>query len=237
MERRKANNSYVKLISKDSQAGNLRRSHSMRSSFRALKSKLNSPAIQSPFKFNTHLTIRKHHLDALKASKMLEQLDELAILKTPIKNSKKCSTHHQQLNEEAEIEQLMSALPVGSVPRKACKILQIPETYCLKYLNEQKQQADNQQKQLLHDDMQQKRLKENKSPLKENHCDYNKDLIHNQGMIMDGLEVIKNITKNASDGIYGTTRMRTATIRKPMPYMKSSRFHFFVFILNIVLEN
>ncbi|XP_017082694.2 uncharacterized protein LOC108115650 isoform X2 [Drosophila eugracilis] len=169
MERRKALSSYAKLKDqqeaaavaadimtpqKDNESGDtlpaLRRSHSVRSSLRRLKNKLHSPALpmQSPFKLRTQLHMRSRSsrgsatLDkskAVKALRMLGDLDAVAVLTTKVKGKKEFVPLKRDMNSdscdhgELGIEMLMSSLPVGAtLPRKACKLLQIPESYCRK---------------------------------------------------------------------------------------------------------
>nr|XP_017035089.1 uncharacterized protein LOC108083703 isoform X2 [Drosophila kikkawai] len=126
----------------------LRRSHSVRSSLRRLKSKLHSPALplQSPFKLRTQLHMRSRSgrgsstLDKSKAAKalrMLGDLDAVAVLTTKVKGKSQFVPLHREMStescdsEELGIERLMSTLPVGAtLPRKACKLLQIPESFC-----------------------------------------------------------------------------------------------------------
>lgn len=232
MERRKALGSYAKL--KDQQAAAaataaaaeiktpqkndkdesgdslpaLRRSHSVRSSLRRLKSKLHSPALplQSPFKLRPQLHMRSRSsrgcstLDKCKAAKalrMLGDLDAVAVLTTKVKGKNQFVPLHREMSTEScntgelGIEHLMSTLPVGAtLPRKACKLLQIPESYC---------RPSEAPKATLDSDLERTFSGEESS------------------------SVLADITRHAQQGIYGTTRMRTATIRKPTPYLNSRR--------------
>ncbi|XP_039490699.1 uncharacterized protein LOC120451248 isoform X2 [Drosophila santomea] len=223
MERRKALSSYAKFKDqqeaaaadimtprKDNESEDslpaLRRSHSVRSSLRRLKNKLHSPALpmQSPFKLRTQLHMRYRSsrgsatLDKSKAAKalrMLGDLDAVAVLTTKVKGKNEFVPLQRTMNsdscnhDELGIERLMSTLPVGAkLPRKACKLLQIPESYCRTEL----------------------------APKATLDSDLEKTL---SGEESSG--VLADITRHAQQGIYGTTRMRTATIRKPMPYLNS----------------
>ncbi|XP_034137495.1 uncharacterized protein LOC117589563 isoform X3 [Drosophila guanche] len=234
MERRKALGLYSKLkdqqatlIStpqKDDEDGDtlpaLRRSHSVRSSLRRLKSKLHSPALplQSPFKLRAHLHSRNRSsgggtrttLDKSKAAKALRlwsEIDAVAVVTTKVKGKKEFVPLNRQPSsemaaeqEELGIEQLMSTLPVGvTLPRKACKLLQIPESYC------QPEKA---------------KVKEKQKPKPAPKATLDSDLERTFSGD-DSISVLADITRNAQQGIYGTTRMRTATIRKPMPYLNS----------------
>uniref|UniRef100_A0A6P4E8Y2 Uncharacterized protein LOC108041180 isoform X1 n=1 Tax=Drosophila rhopaloa TaxID=1041015 RepID=A0A6P4E8Y2_DRORH len=227
MERRKALGSYAKLKDqqkvaaavaadiltpqKDNESSDslpaLRRSHSVRSSLRRLKNKLHSPALplQSPFKLRTQLHMRSRisrgsaTLDKSKAAKalrMLGDLDAVAVLTTKVKGKNEFVPLKREMNSdscdhgELGIERLMSTLPVGAtLPRKACKLLQIPESYC--------RQRERAPKATLDSDLEKTLSGEESS------------------------SVLADITLHAQQGIYGTTRMRTATIRKPMPYLNS----------------
>nr|NP_001247243.1 wide awake, isoform C [Drosophila melanogaster]AFH06561.1 wide awake, isoform C [Drosophila melanogaster] len=222
MERRKALSSYAKFKDqqeaaaavtpqKDNESDDslpaLRRSHSVRSSLRRLKNKLHSPALsmQSPFKLRTQLHMRNRSsrgsatLDKSKAAKalrMLGDLDAVAVLTTKVKGKNEFVPLKRAMNsdscdhDELGIERLMSSLPVGAkLPRKACKLLQIPESYC--------RQAEVAPKATLDSDLEKTFSGEESSA------------------------VLADITRHAQQGIYGTTRMRTATIRKPMPYLNS----------------
>ncbi|XP_032578575.1 uncharacterized protein LOC6607470 isoform X2 [Drosophila sechellia] len=222
MERRKALSSYAKFKDqqeaaaavtpqKDNESEDslpaLRRSHSVRSSLRRLKNKLHSPALsmQSPFKLRTQLHMRNRSsrgsatLDKSKAAKalrMLGDLDAVAVLTTKVKGKNEFVPLKRAMNsdscdhDELGIERLMSSLPVGAkLPRKACKLLQIPESYC--------RQTELAPKATLDSDLEKTFSGEESSA------------------------VLADITRHAQQGIYGTTRMRTATIRKPMPYLNS----------------
>ncbi|EDW43225.1 GM26455 [Drosophila sechellia] len=224
MERRKALSSYAKFKDqqeaaaavtpqKDNESEDslpaLRRSHSVRSSLRRLKNKLHSPALsmQSPFKLRTQLHMRNRSsrgsatLDKSKAAKalrMLGDLDAVAVLTTKVKGKNEFVPLKRAMNsdscdhDELGIERLMSSLPVGAkLPRKACKLLQIPESYC--------RQTELAPKATLDSDLEKTFSGEESSA------------------------VLADITRHAQQGIYGTTRMRTATIRKPMPYLNSRR--------------
>ncbi|EDW17007.2 uncharacterized protein LOC6575537 isoform X2 [Drosophila mojavensis] len=201
MERRRAMSSYAKL--KEQQRQNkqeqleendrehdenpdqqsaLRRSHSVRASLRRLKSKLQSPALplQSPFKLRPHLHRRSRSCRTVSKSKavqalsMWHEIDKVAVLT----KSKNKTMLQERLHEDdvLGINHLMSTLPVGAaLPRKVCKLLQIPESYS-------EATSDTAEK---------------------SHSD----------------PVQTELTCYASQGIYGTTRMRTATIRKPMPHL------------------
>ncbi|XP_033167809.1 uncharacterized protein LOC117146000 isoform X2 [Drosophila mauritiana] len=222
MERRKALSSYAKFKDqqeaaaavtpqKDNESEDslpaLRRSHSVRSSLRRLKNKLHSPALsmQSPFKLRTQLHMRNRSsrgsatLDKSKATKalrMLGDLDAVAVLTTKVKGRNEFVPLKRAMNsdsfdhDELGIERLMSSLPVGAkLPRKACKLLQIPESYC--------RQTELAPKATLDSDLEKTFSGEESSA------------------------VLADITRHAQQGIYGTTRLRTATIRKPMPYLNS----------------
>ncbi|XP_028898758.2 uncharacterized protein LOC105216385 isoform X1 [Zeugodacus cucurbitae] len=138
-----------------------------------------------------------------------------------------------------EIERLMAGLPLSGraaetnflaaqlrVPRKACKLLQIPESYCLKYLSEQQRSAEL--KAACKVSVSQATVKATtattiaNSNQKSTHWT---ELAAQATMaVSDGQEQHFEETKLlqiGSDGIYGTTRMRTATIRKPVPYLNS----------------
>ncbi|XP_022210767.2 uncharacterized protein LOC111066446 isoform X2 [Drosophila obscura] len=233
MERRKALGLYSKL--KDQQAAlistpqkdddgdgdtlpALRRSHSVRSSLRRLKSKLHSPALplQSPFKLRAHLHSRNRSsgggtrttLDKSKAAKALRlwsEIDAVAVVTTKVKGKNEFVPLKRQPSSglaadqgELGIEQLMSTLPVGvTLPRKACKLLQIPESYCQPEKEKEKAKAKPAPKATLDSDLERTLSGD------------------------DSISVLADITRNAQQGIYGTTRMRTATIRKPMPYLNS----------------
>lgn len=189
----------------------MHRSHSVRASLRRLKSKLHSPALplQSPFKLRAHLHSRSRKnsnagigIDKSKVVKALRfwhEIDAVAVVTTkvkgefvPLKKQTKESSM-QQDHELVGIEQLMSSLPVGvTLPRKACKLLQIPETYS---------------KTAPHATVDSDLERTLSNPESPNATD----------------PVLADITQHASQGIYGTTRMRTATIRKPMPYLNSRR--------------
>lgn len=205
MERRRAMSSYAKL--KEQQRQNkqeqleendrehdenpdqqsaLRRSHSVRASLRRLKSKLQSPALplQSPFKLRPHLHRRSRSCRTVSKSKavqalsMWHEIDKVAVLT----KSKNKTMLQERLHEDdvLGINHLMSTLPVGAaLPRKVCKLLQIPESYS-------EATSDTAEK---------------------SHSD----------------PVQTELTCYASQGIYGTTRMRTATIRKPMPHLNIRR--------------
>lgn len=186
----------------------MHRSHSVRASLRRLKSKLHSPALplQSPFKLRAHLHSRSRKNSSggiidkskvVKALRFWHEIDAVAVVTTKVKGEfvplKKTKENMQQDHELVGIEQLMSSLPVGAtLPRKACKLLQIPETYSQKAPHA-----------TLDSDLE-RTLSNPESP---NATD----------------PVLADITQHASQGIYGTTRMRTATIRKPMPYLNSRR--------------
>uniref|UniRef100_B3P8L7 GG11156 n=2 Tax=Drosophila erecta TaxID=7220 RepID=B3P8L7_DROER len=224
MERRKALSSYAKFKDhqeaaaavtpqKDNESEDslpaLRRSHSVRSSLRRLKNKLHSPALpmQSPFKLRTQLHMRSrssrgsatlNKSKAAKALRMLGDLDAVAVLTTKVKGKNEFVPLKRAMNSEScdqdelGIERLMSTLPVGArLPRKACKLLQIPENYC--------RQTELAPKATLDSDLENTLSGEESS------------------------SVLADITRHAQQGIYGTTRMRTATIRKPMPYLNSRR--------------
>ncbi|EDW81233.2 uncharacterized protein Dwil_GK11138, isoform B [Drosophila willistoni] len=233
MERRKAISSYAKLrneaaaatlnpenVDDDDNEENeadvlpaLHRSHSMRSSLRRLKSKLHSPALsmQSPFKLRAHLHTRNRNgripagtqasaaasgsgkLDKSKVARALQMwrqpghnLDSVAVMTTKVKGKNEfVPLKRQNDHDELGIEQLMSSLPVGvKLPRKACQLLQIPDTYC----------------------------REKFAP----RATLDSDLESSAEM-----SAMDDIRRHAHQGIYGTTRMRTATIRKPMPYLNS----------------
>ncbi|ALC47784.1 CG6954 [Drosophila busckii] len=231
MERRKALGAYAKLKEQTQQKEEeqllqndnendsdesetdelpaLRRSHSVRASLRRLKSKLHSPALplQSPFKLRAHLHSRSRSrtLNKAKVAKALRlwpDLEAVAVvtnkLKAESKQPQRAKQSMQSAGEELGIEQLMSTLPVGvSLPRKACKLLQIPDSYC-----QQQQPAAMAPK-----------------------ASVDSDLERSLGSPQANDAVLADITRHAQQGIYGTTRMgmRTATIRKPMPYLNSSR--------------
>lgn len=228
MERRKANRcSYTKLASKDPRTvsvTSLRRSRSMRSSFRHLKVKLNQANLSAtPFKFHTPL--HKHFQNYKKFPKDEEQQSDtkssINVNKTTCKTSKQLfkntdiiTTSESGINNMNEyiacgtshhhIEDIMSSMPLGDVPRKACKLLQIPESYCRKYLNELHQEQQKQQK--------------------HTHNDTNESLDHVHYALSNNRknQIYEDLSKSVGQGIYGTTRLRTATIRKPMPYLSSS---------------
>ncbi|XP_051863212.1 uncharacterized protein LOC117573733 isoform X2 [Drosophila albomicans] len=238
MERRRAMSTYAKLKEKQQQQQQqqlldnnndseqdenenedelpaLSRSHSMRASLRRLKSKLHSPALamQSPFKLRAHLHSRSrsgnnsisssnnskralHKSKVVKALRLWQDIDAVTVV-TKVKGEfvplKKSAMQHS--DHELGIEQLMSSLPVGvSLPRKACKLLQIPESYCRSPKLAPQATLDS--------DLERTLCIE--SP-KNNKTD----------------SVLADITRHAQQGIYGSTRMRTATIRKPMPYLNS----------------
>lgn len=184
----------------------MHRSHSVRASLRRLKSKLHSPALplQSPFKLRAHLHSRSRKTSngiidkakVVKALRFWHEIDAVAVVTTKVKGEfvpLKKTKENMQDHELVGIEQLMSSLPVGvTLPRKACKLLQIPETYSQKAPHA-----------TLDSDLE-RTLSNPESP---NATD----------------PVLADITQHASQGIYGTTRMRTATIRKPMPYLNSRR--------------
>lgn len=240
MERRRAFGSYVKLKEKraekqheiEADAENSEnedelpalhpRSHSVRSSLRRLKSKLHSPALplQSPFKLRAHLHSRSRKssngvaggssssssktLDKSKVVKALRfwhEIDAVAVVTTKVKGELvPLKKPKPSMEEHLGIEQLMSSLPVGvTLPRKACRLLQIPETYTKCSSGSPKAAAPHA---TLDSDLEQTLC--NESPQASD-------------------PVLADITLNASQGIYGTTRMRTATIRKPMPYLNSRR--------------
>ncbi|XP_017849231.1 uncharacterized protein LOC108604320 isoform X2 [Drosophila busckii] len=230
MERRKALGAYAKLKEQTQQKEEeqllqndnendsdesetdelpaLRRSHSVRASLRRLKSKLHSPALplQSPFKLRAHLHSRSRSrtLNKAKVAKALRlwpDLEAVAVvtnkLKAESKQPQRAKQSMQSAGEELGIEQLMSTLPVGvSLPRKACKLLQIPDSYC-----QQQQPAAMAPK-----------------------ASVDSDLERSLGSPQANDAVLADITRHAQQGIYGTTRMgmRTATIRKPMPYLNSN---------------
>lgn len=184
----------------------MHRSHSVRASLRRLKSKLHSPALplQSPFKLRAHLHSRSRKnsnggigIDKSKVVKALRfwhEIDAVAVVTTKVPLKKQTNESSMQDHELVGIEQLMSSLPVGvTLPRKACKLLQIPETYSSKTAPHATVDSDLE-----------RTLSNPESP---NATD----------------PVLADITQHASQGIYGTTRMRTATIRKPMPYLNSRR--------------
>lgn len=232
MERRRALSSYAKL--KEQQQDNnreqeekdelpaLHRSHSVRASLRRLKSKLHSPALplQSPFKLRPHLHSRSRSsrtLDkskAVNALRLWHEIEKVAVVTSKVKGEfvplQQKQTMQQQHGEgkgqqqqlELGIEQLMSTLPVGvALPRKACQLLQIPESYCHRIAPQA----------TLDSDLERSRLG-SESPKAS--CD----------------PVLAEIKRHAPQGIYGTTRMRTATIRKPMPYLNSRRCLFLIHI-------
>ncbi|XP_075144756.1 uncharacterized protein LOC142219870 [Haematobia irritans] len=223
MERRKSNrNSYVKLVTsnaKDSSrnsiphGSNLHRSRSMRDSIRKLKVKLNHPGlVHSPFKFNVAVHNRERHYEKFTTTKEEsdDELDPIDLPSTPFASDKYLKTNKSTYDMDLiipcdTIEDLMSTLPV---PRKACKLLQIPETYCAKYLQEQKKLQEQRK---LRDQSQYDCSEENSIVFHKSMIDYNhKNPIYN------------DLSKSISQGIYGTTRHRTATIRKPMPYLNSN---------------
>lgn len=204
MERRRALSSYVKLQEQQRQNKQeelrennrehdknphqqaLRRSHSVRASLRRLKSKLHSPVLplQSPFKLRPNLHPRSRScrtiskLKAVQALSMLHEIDKVAVLTKS--KSKTMLQERLQEDDVLGINHLMSTLPVGAaLPRKACKLLQIPESYS-------EATTDTAEKS-------------------------HSDPVHTE------------ISCYVSQGIYGTTRMRTATIRKPMPHLNSCR--------------
>lgn len=225
--------SYARLVttaSKDTRnatgSTGLKRSRSMRDSVRKFKVKLNSQVLSaSPFKFHPAL----HQSDTQHYTKLDEPENREAI---DIANTRKTSEKLFKLQAaagmmerytscEATIEDLMSSMPMGTVPRKACKLLQIPETYCLKYLKEQQQEMlERQQQQNLSLPSYQ-----DKGNLDQNqHYNYVQSNNHKN-------LIYEDLSKSVSQGIYGTTRHKTATIRKPMPYLNSSRCPLFVIIL------
>lgn len=140
----------------------------------------------------------------------------------------------------AEIERLMAGLPLSGraeetnflaaqlrVPRKACKLLQIPESYCLKYLSEQQRSAEL--KTVGKVSVTETSVKATIATTIVNQKSTHWTDIAVQGTmtVTDGQEQDfeeKNLLQIGSDGIYGTTRMRTATIRKPVPYLNSRRY-------------
>lgn len=241
MERRKSNrHSYVKLVaaSKDSTrtattvtvaGSNLRRSRSMRDSIRRLKVKLNHPGgiAPSPFKFNLHVHSRDKHYakfndyqDSDQEDRVEQyrrhQLDVESTRVTSEKFFKLSPTHSMDYMMPCDtIEDLMSNLPV---PRKACKLLQIPETYCARYLQEQRQEQEEKQQQ------QRKQQKHRKFLSTSEYVMLNEeDEVENVYSNNHKNHIFEDLSKCMSQGIYGTTRQRTATIRKPMPYLNSSR--------------
>lgn len=241
MERRKANRcSYAKLTSKDPRTvsiTSLRRSRSMRASFRVLKGKLNQANLAtSPFKFNTplHKGGKKNYEKMFGDSEeKVAEIKDIEITRkisktlfkqsspgttTKMSNLPPCDSTHE------DIETIMSALPMGDVPRKACKLLQIPETYCRKYLNElQQQQNLKQQQKFLPSPHCSETLKDSKDDMDK--VDY--VLTNNRKN-----HIYEDFSKSVGQGIYGTTRLRTATIRKPMPYLNSRRcFFLLLFVL------
>ncbi|XP_032596013.2 uncharacterized protein LOC6567503 isoform X2 [Drosophila grimshawi] len=247
MERRRALSTYTKLKEQKQQSENsrengphfdddddddvdeedelpsLRRSHSVRASLRRLKSKLHSPALplQSPFKLRAHLHSRSRNINssssnchsssssrrldkskAVKALRFWHEIEAVAVVTTKVKGKfvpLRKQTMQQQSHSAADqvlgIEQLMSSLPVGAtLPRKACKLLQIPESLC-------------QRSQL--------------APQATLDSDLERTLTSESPNVTSCDPVLADITRHAHQGIYGTTRMRTATIRKPMPYLNS----------------
>lgn len=239
MERRRAMSSYAKLkeqakeqqqqqqldnnnseneVENEDELPALRRSHSVRASLRRLKSKLHSPALalQSPFKLRAHLHSRSRsgsgigsgssraatlqRSKVVKALRLWQDIDAVAVVTTKVKGEfvplkKQTMQQNAKGDHELGIEQLMSSLPVGvSLPRKACKLLQIPESYCHSPKTAPKATLDSDLERTL----------EAESPSARD-------------------SVLADITRHAHQGIYGTTRMRTATIRKPMPYLNSRR--------------
>ncbi|XP_061391671.1 uncharacterized protein LOC133327115 [Musca vetustissima] len=232
MERRKSNrHSYIKLVAatKDTTTRSaqiavggttLRRSRSMRDSIRKLRVRLNSHhhsvVANSPFKFNFAVHNRERHYEKFtEFSESDIELDskeiETPILKRKEKYSKATKTTDMDLMMSCgdTIEDLMSNLPV---PRKACKLLQIPETYCAKYLQEQQQQ----QQQYLRKCANNKDC-ENYHEIEDIYSTNSEILSHNRKN-----QIYDDLTKSLSHGIYGTTRHRTATIRKPMPYLNNN---------------
>ncbi|XP_023295303.2 uncharacterized protein LOC111678250 isoform X1 [Lucilia cuprina] len=238
MERRKANRCSYILASKDPRTvsvTSLRRTRSMRSSFRLLKGKLNQVNLDnSPFKFNTplHKRTKKYQNfthdengdsdnanDIKITRKTSEQLfkDTAPLTMANMNNYYTCGARNKQ-----QIEDLMSAMPLGEVPRKACKLLQIPESYCRKYLNElQQEQQLKQQQQFpgiaLHPS--------SSSCSQSSHIKETRDDMDNLYYVQSNNRknhIYEDLSKSVGQGIYGTTRLRTATIRKPMPYLNSN---------------
>lgn len=218
MERRKANRClYDKFASKDPRTVNitsLRRSRSMRASLRTLKGKLSQAnRAASPFKFNTalHKSIKRYEKLASNEEREIK-IKENQISKTTTKQL--CQEIPTKMDEcincedsHQHIEDIMSNLPLGKVPSKACKLLQIPETYCRKYLQELQQEQQQSHSECCTEDTN-KVDGENLNSVK-------------------GNQLHEDLAKSVSQGIYGTTRVRTATIRKPMPYLNSSMFSFY----------
>lgn len=246
MERRKANRcSYNKLASKDPRTVSvttLRRSRSMRASFRMLKGKLNQTNITtSPFKFNTPLHKRAKNYERFPSDE--EKDSEIKDIEETRKTSEKLfkftpspiiandKMHDFITCDNRRIEDLMSALPMGDVPRKACKLLQIPETYCRKYLSElqQEQKLKQLQQQQLHQQQQQNHYSSTSCYIK----DSRDDLYYVQSNNRKN-HIYEDLSKTVGQGIYGTTRLRTATIRKPMPYLNSSRCFLLNFSLTLI---
>ncbi|XP_054726536.1 uncharacterized protein LOC129236272 [Anastrepha obliqua] len=176
-----------------------------------------------------------------------------------------CTTVPRRCKEckTSEIELLMAGLPLSGhaaepnfvsaklrVPRKACKLLQIPESYCLKYLSEQQQQQQNAPSRptkssvkLSATDASALKLTatatatatttitNQKSALWANIAasatmsvtDGHEQNFEEKSIALASVVRVKDTTalQISSNGIYGTTRMRTATIRKPVPYLNS----------------
>lgn len=148
------------------------------------------------------------------------------------------ATHRYEC-KTAEIERLMAGLPLSGraaktnflaaqlrVPRKACKLLQIPESYCLKYLSEQQHSADLKAAGKVSVTVASVKATAT-TTIANQKSTYWTDIAAQATMaVPDGQEQNfeeKNLLQICSDGIYGTTRMRTATIRKPVPYLNSRR--------------
>ncbi|CAD6992617.1 unnamed protein product [Ceratitis capitata] len=158
-----------------------------------------------------------------------------------LQQKQRAATENSDECKTAEIERLMAGLPLSGrpsepnflaaqlrVPRKACKLLQIPESYCLKYLCEQQRServavpVTKATATLPTAGTSTTTMVDNQKPT---HWEANIATRARATMfVTDGQEVIceeKKLLQIGGDGIYGTTRMRTATIRKPVPYLNS----------------
>lgn len=148
------------------------------------------------------------------------------------------ATHRYEC-KTAEIERLMAGLPLSGraaktnflaaqlrVPRKACKLLQIPESYCLKYLSEQQHSADLKAAGKVSVTVASVKATATTTIANQKSTHWTDIAAQATMAVPDGQEQNfeeKNLLQICSDGIYGTTRMRTATIRKPVPYLNSRR--------------
>ncbi|XP_036324599.1 uncharacterized protein LOC118737893 [Rhagoletis pomonella] len=181
------------------------------------------------------------------------QVDGSALRQSCDQGQRPTASQRNNQCKTKEIERLMAGLPLSGragepnflsaqprVPRKACKLLQIPESYCLKYLSEQQQQGSAQIKSAVVvsttvtpsvkatatatiASQKSMRWADIAASATMSVADSQEQNFEEKTIEFEGDKRLKgnHVLQISSDGIYGTTRMRTATIRKPVPYLNS----------------